>query len=240
MASILDLRQPTGRHDPASPDPRQVARGGRRDRPDRDTAPRVHPRERPDRSGRPSRSRSGTGPSWRSAGSPDLGRSLERSSPRATSGVGTTQQVGTQVGASRASRDGDGATARRELEAAEALYGGDFLEEDPYEDWAVPTREEAQATYIGIARSLAASAAEIGDADLATRYYLRILERDPYDESAHLGLVDALRVAGRHGEARRRYGFYAAKMEEIAVEAAPYPSQPVPPARPAAQVVSQT
>ena len=28
----------------------------------------------------------------------------------------------------------------------------------------------------------------------------------PYDESAHLGLVDALRAAGRHGEARRRYG----------------------------------
>jgi DNA-binding SARP family transcriptional activator len=57
---------------------------------------------------------------------------------------------------------------------------------------------------------------------------LRILERDAYDEGAHLGLVDALRAAGRHGEARRRYGFYAAKMEEIAVEAAPYPTAPIP------------
>ena len=124
------------------------------------------------------------------------------------------------------------------LEAAEALYGGDFLEEDPYEDWAVATREEAQATYIGIARQLAAAAAEAGDADGATRYYLRILERDAYDESAHLGLVDALRAAGRHGEARRRYGFYAAKMEEIAVEAAPYPSAPVAAGLPASTVVS--
>ncbi len=62
-----------------------------------------------------------------------------------------------------------------------------------------------------------------GDADGATRYYLRILERDPYDEGAHLGLVAALVAAGRHGEARRRYGFYAAKMEEISVEAAPFP-----------------
>ena len=79
---------------------------------------------------------------------------------------------------------------------------------------------------------MAAVAAETGDADLATRYYLRILERDPYDESAHLGLVDALRAAGRHGEARRRYGFYAAKMEEIAVEAAPYPSAPASADRP--------
>ena len=142
--------------------------------------------------------------------------------------------------ASRAARGGDPAAAQRELEAAEALYGGDFLEEDPYEEWAVAAREEAQATYIGIARQLAASAAEAGDADLATRYFLRILERDPYDESAHLGLVDALRAAGRHGEARRRYGFYAAKMEEIAVEAAPYPSAPVDGGAPAPTVVSRT
>jgi DNA-binding SARP family transcriptional activator len=125
--------------------------------------------------------------------------------------------------AARATRAGDARLAQRELEAAEGIYGGDFLEEDPYEDWAVAAREEAQATYIGIARTLAAAAAASGDADSATRYYLRILERDPYDEGAHLGLVDALRAAGRHGEARRRYSFYAAKMDEIAVEAAPFP-----------------
>jgi hypothetical protein len=55
--------------------------------------------------------------------------------------------------------------------------------------------------------------------------YLRILERDPFDEGAHLGLVAALVAAGRHGEARRRYGFYATKMEEISVEAAPFPAR---------------
>ena len=125
--------------------------------------------------------------------------------------------------AARLARSGDAGTARAKLETAEALYGGDFLEEDPYEDWAVSLREEAQATYISIARSLAEAAAVDGDADGATRYYLRILERDPYDEGAHLGLVAALVAAGRHGEARRRYGFYAAKMEEISVEAAPFP-----------------
>jgi DNA-binding SARP family transcriptional activator len=129
------------------------------------------------------------------------------------------------AGASRLARAGDRAGAQIRLEAAEALYGGDFLEEDPYEDWAVGLREEAQATYISIARSLAEAAAAEGDADVATRYYLRILERDPYDEGAHLGLVSALVAAGRHGEGRRRYGFYAAKMEEIAVEAAPFPAQ---------------
>ena len=117
------------------------------------------------------------------------------------------------------------------LEAAEALYGGDFLEEDLYEDWAVGLREEAQATYISIARSLAEAAAADGDADGATRYYLRSSSAIPTTKGAHLGLVSALVAAGRHGEARRRYGFYAAKMEEIAVEAAPFPgSTSAPPA----------
>jgi DNA-binding SARP family transcriptional activator len=123
----------------------------------------------------------------------------------------------------RLARGGDAAGARARRETAEILYGGDFLEEDPYEDWAVSLREEVQATYIALARTLAETAASDGDADGATRFYLRILERDPFDEGAHLGLVEALIAAGRHGEARRRYGFYAAKMEEIAVEAAPFP-----------------
>jgi ATP/maltotriose-dependent transcriptional regulator MalT/DNA-binding SARP family transcriptional activator len=128
--------------------------------------------------------------------------------------------------AERLVRNGDAAGARASRAEAERLYGGDFLEEDPYEDWAVALREEAQATYISLARTLAEDAAATGDADGATRFYLRILERDPFDEGAHLGLVAALVAAGRHGEARRRYGFYAAKMEEISVEAAPFPAAP--------------
>jgi DNA-binding SARP family transcriptional activator len=134
------------------------------------------------------------------------------------------QFLAAAANAERLARNGDAAGARASREEAERLYAGDFLEEDPYEDWAVSLREEAQATYIALARTLAEDAAASGDADGATRYYLRILERDPFDEGAHLGLVAALVAAGRHGEARRRYGFYAAKMDEIAVEAAPFPS----------------
>jgi DNA-binding SARP family transcriptional activator len=128
----------------------------------------------------------------------------------------------------RLARSGDAAGARATREAAEGLYGGDFLEEDPYEDWAVGLREEVQATYISITRTLAEEAATGGDADGSTRFYLRILERDLFDEGAHLGLVAALAAGGRHGEARRRYGFYAKKMEEIGVEAAPFPMAPGP------------
>ena len=89
------------------------------------------------------------------------------------------------------------------LAAAEAAYAGDFLEEDLYEEWAAPLREETQAAYIQVARALAAEADGRGDYDAQARYLLRVLERDPYDEPAQVALVGSLASAGRHGEARR-------------------------------------
>jgi ATP/maltotriose-dependent transcriptional regulator MalT/DNA-binding SARP family transcriptional activator len=109
------------------------------------------------------------------------------------------------------------------LAAAEELYTGDFLEEDPYEEWAVALREEARATYLAVARALARATTSAGDDDGCVRYALRVLEHDPYDEEAHLGLVSAHLRAGRLGEARRSYRTYAARMQEIDAEAAPFP-----------------
>lgn len=109
------------------------------------------------------------------------------------------------------------------LARAEATYSGDFLEEDAYEEWAIAIREECRAVYTEVVRALAQEAQARGDTDAATRYHLRILERDPYDEPAHLGLVTTLEAAGRHGEARRRFRAYCARMDEIGVESAPFP-----------------
>jgi DNA-binding SARP family transcriptional activator len=122
-----------------------------------------------------------------------------------------------------AAADGDG-TAFRALAEAEAAYTGDFLEEDPYEEWAAPVREEAQAMYLGVARAMAVQSSARGDVDGAIRLWLRVLEKDPFDEGAHLELVGMLNRAGRHGEARRRFGIYAERMTEIGVEAAPFPT----------------
>ena len=110
------------------------------------------------------------------------------------------------------------------LASAETTYTGDFLEDDPYEDWAVSLREEARVVYLAVARTLARAAAAAGNHDLAVRYHLRLLERDAYDEEAHLGLVATLAAAGRHGEARRRYRIYGQKMDELGVEPTPFPS----------------
>jgi len=125
-------------------------------------------------------------------------------------------------------RDGQGQEALSRLREAEAAYAGDFLEEDLYEDWAAALREEARSAYVSVARALARRAAAAADHDSAARYHLRILDKDGWDEGAHLGLVEALEHAGRHGEARRQYRAYAARMEEIEVPVTAFPLRSKP------------
>lgn len=121
-------------------------------------------------------------------------------------------------------RAGRETEATERLLRAEARYAGEFLEEDVYVDWAAPLREEARMTYRHVGAGLARQARAAGDADAAVRYLLRSLERDPYDERTHLELVSVLAEFGRHGDARRCYRGYCERMEELAVEAAPFPA----------------
>jgi ATP/maltotriose-dependent transcriptional regulator MalT/DNA-binding SARP family transcriptional activator len=124
------------------------------------------------------------------------------------------------AGADRGLRAGDVEL----LEAAEAAYAGDFLEDDPYEDWAEPLRDEARAAYVSVAAALAELAEGAGDYDGAVRYRLRVVERAGDDEDAHLRLVSTLLAARRHGEARRAYSGYVLRMEQIGAEPAPFPA----------------
>jgi ATP/maltotriose-dependent transcriptional regulator MalT/DNA-binding SARP family transcriptional activator len=120
-------------------------------------------------------------------------------------------------------REGRADDALELLESAEEAYAGDFLDEDLYEEWASPLREEARGLYAAVAVALAEISAEVGERETAIRYRLRVLERDPYDEGAHLALVSDLVGAGHHGEARRAYRRYVSRMDEIDVEPAPFP-----------------
>jgi DNA-binding SARP family transcriptional activator len=120
--------------------------------------------------------------------------------------------------------EGRAAQAHARLSAAEAAYAGDLLEEDLYEDWAVAAREQARDMYVRVARRLAGDAHAAGDHDGAVRLLLRVLERDAYDEEAHLALVTALVDAGRHGEARRAFRVYRGRMDEVGVEPASFPA----------------
>ncbi|HWM20227.1 MAG TPA: BTAD domain-containing putative transcriptional regulator [Ilumatobacteraceae bacterium] len=115
-------------------------------------------------------------------------------------------------------RRGDGEAATGMLASAEALYTGDVLEDDPYVDWHVALREEARAAYLAVAAALADRRVAGDDPDAAIRLLLRLLEREPYDETSHVRLVALLSRSGRHGEARRRFQHYVDRMRELELE----------------------
>jgi DNA-binding SARP family transcriptional activator len=110
-----------------------------------------------------------------------------------------------------------------QLVAAAARYGGDFLEEDPYQEWAGPLRDEARTLYASVLRALVRRLQERDDVDRSLRYSLQLLQCDRYEESAHLDLVRMLVRSGRRGEARQRYREYVRRMTEIGVHPRPFP-----------------
>ena len=68
--------------------------------------------------------------------------------------------------------------AAEQLRAAGAIYAGDFLEEDLYEDWAIPLRERARAAYSPPPARSPPTRKPPATARQRS-LYLRILERDP-------------------------------------------------------------
>lgn len=84
---------------------------------------------------------------------------------------------------------GDLRKAREEYQKAEALYAGDYLEEDLYEDWAIVRREELRDVYLEIVGKLAyLSMKEHAFAD-AIRYCHKIVSADPCREDAYRMLM---------------------------------------------------
>jgi ATP/maltotriose-dependent transcriptional regulator MalT/DNA-binding SARP family transcriptional activator len=136
----------------------------------------------------------------------------------------------------RAVRERDATAAITLLREAEALYGGDLFEDDPDLPWAEDRRHELRALYLDVARTLSSLVVDEAP-EHAIQLLLRVLDRDGYDEPAHLNLTMALLRAGRHGEARRRYRLYQDRMAELELPAVPF-HEVIHEARPANRVAS--
>ncbi|WP_130509664.1 BTAD domain-containing putative transcriptional regulator [Krasilnikovia cinnamomea] len=124
------------------------------------------------------------------------------------------------VAAAKATASGPGAAdreARLLLDAAAEAYTGDVLDDEPDLAVAEALREQARAAFLTVMRTLGAVCARAGDTDDAVRAWLRVLERDPYEEDTALRLVETLIAAGRHGEAARHHRLYAQRMRELGV-----------------------
>lgn len=97
----------------------------------------------------------------------------------------------------RANQAGDTATAVRCYAAADRLYEGDLLAEDPYLDWASQQREALRLEVLHAQRRLAQLYAKAGDHDSAVLLARRALRSDPYDEAVHRQLMLAFRDLGQ-------------------------------------------
>lgn len=99
------------------------------------------------------------------------------------------------------------------LEAAVALYDGDLLPEDRYEEWAEAPRERLRELAITLLFRLAACYERAGSPTLAADRLQRILITDPAHEAAGAALIRLYAATGHVEDARRQYRQLATLMQ---------------------------
>lgn len=115
----------------------------------------------------------------------------------------------------RSLRAGDRIRAERTIGAALSQYRGEAFEDDPYSPWTDGVRARCRHAITEAAHDLAAAVSADGRHADAVALALRLVELDPFDEQAHRRLIRSLSMLDRHGEARRAYRQYAARMTEL-------------------------
>ncbi len=97
------------------------------------------------------------------------------------------------------------ADAVSEYEGAVALYRGDYLAEDLYEDWTMIERERLTNAYVDVLDRLADYHMQAGSLQesITDRYLL--LEQDPYHEESYRSLMLCYARLGLRGRALRQY-----------------------------------
>jgi ATP/maltotriose-dependent transcriptional regulator MalT len=124
--------------------------------------------------------------------------------------------------AHKAERMGDPNRAADELEAAIALYAGDFLADEPYEEWTFARREHLRSQYLSALERLARWRIDARQFGSAIDLLRRLLSEDQAREDAHVLLIQCLCRAGRRAEAIAQYGACRRVLkQELDVEPSP-------------------
>ena len=113
----------------------------------------------------------------------------------------------------------------RLLEFAAILYGGDYLLEELYSEWAAPRREVLRRGWIGLLLKLAELREARGAYASAMEPLNRLLASDPTDETAVQRLMLLLTQLDRRGEALNTYRRLATRLQRN------YESEPLPETR---------
>jgi DNA-binding SARP family transcriptional activator len=117
---------------------------------------------------------------------------------------------------------GDVDEAMRHYEFAASLYRGDFMADDPYEDWTALTRERLRLTHLDALGRLSKLYFNVGHYTVSASLCLRIIERDPCREDAHRRLMRCYSRQGLPHLALMQYRMCVqALTDELGVEADP-------------------
>jgi len=95
--------------------------------------------------------------------------------------------------------------AIREYRAAEALYRGDYLEDEPYQEWTLLYREALKDLYLLILGKLAEHSMNNADYDGCITYSQKILDKDSCREDAYRRLMRCYSRLGQRNRALRWY-----------------------------------
>ena len=96
------------------------------------------------------------------------------------------------------------------LERALELYGGDFLSDEPYAEWALPERERLRAVACDALRALVSVAGE--SPERRTEHLQRLAELEPFDDDVHRELISAWLAVGRWSRAARHYESFRVRL----------------------------
>ncbi len=104
--------------------------------------------------------------------------------------------------------------AQAEFEAAICLYQGEFLADDPYEEWAVVRREHLRLCYLDALDQLSTLRLNTGDYTGCIDVCLKLLACDNCREDAHCRLMRCYSRQGQLQLALRQYNSCAAALRQ--------------------------
>jgi DNA-binding SARP family transcriptional activator len=122
----------------------------------------------------------------------------------------------------KAEETGDIAEARQDYELAGGVYRGDFMADDPYEDWTALTRERLRLAHLDALGRLSHLHFNAGHYTACASLCQRIVEKDPCREDAHRRLMRCYSRQGQPHLALMQYRMCVQALTgELGVEADP-------------------
>ncbi len=97
------------------------------------------------------------------------------------------------------------AVATKSLEQAFSIYGGDFLADEPYSEWAFEERESMRRLVAEASRALGRISLRLGDLETTSMHVELLADLSPHDTDVHRLLFALYLKIGRRSEAWRAY-----------------------------------